>query len=75
MATRISTAAPGTPLQPAIQRRLESALDADLSAVGELAAAQLDPEPDIHASAGYRRQLARTLTARAVADAARRAAA
>jgi CO/xanthine dehydrogenase FAD-binding subunit len=48
--------------------------DADLAAAAELAAAALDPEPDIHASAEYRRQLARVLTARALTEAARNAA-
>jgi aerobic carbon-monoxide dehydrogenase medium subunit len=40
---------------------------------GAAAAGQLDPEPDIHASADYRRHLARVLTARALAEAATRA--
>ena len=48
--------------------------DADLGAAAELAAAELDPEPDIHATAEYRRQLARVLTGRALAEAARKAA-
>lgn len=48
--------------------------DADLGAAAELAADTLEPEPDIHASAEYRRQLARVLTGRAVAEAAQRAA-
>jgi CO/xanthine dehydrogenase FAD-binding subunit len=48
--------------------------DADLSAAAALARAAVDPEPDIHASAGYRRQLAGVLTERALASAARRAA-
>jgi carbon-monoxide dehydrogenase medium subunit len=48
--------------------------DADLGAAAELAASSLDPEGDIHASAEYRRQLARVLTGRALAEAARRAA-
>ncbi len=42
-------------------------------AAGERAAAALEPEPDIHASAEYRTQLARVLTARALAAAAGRA--
>jgi len=49
--------------------------DADLSAAAELTAESLDPEADIHASAEYRRQLARVLTGRALAEAARNAAA
>jgi carbon-monoxide dehydrogenase medium subunit len=46
---------------------------ADWAAAGELAWAQADPEPDIHASADYRRHLVRVLTARALAEAAGRA--
>jgi aerobic carbon-monoxide dehydrogenase medium subunit len=48
--------------------------DADLSAAAALARASVDPEPDLHASAGYRRQLAGVLTGRALGIAARRAA-
>jgi carbon-monoxide dehydrogenase medium subunit len=47
---------------------------ADWKAAGELAAGQVDPEPDIHATADYRRHLVRVLTARALAEAAGRAA-
>lgn len=47
---------------------------ADWSAAGEVAGGQVEPEADIHASADYRRHLARVLTARALAEAARRAA-
>jgi carbon-monoxide dehydrogenase medium subunit len=43
---------------------------ADWAAAGELAADRTDPEPDIHASADYRRHLARVLTARALSAAA-----
>ncbi|WP_194896720.1 FAD binding domain-containing protein [Catenulispora pinisilvae] len=39
---------------------------ADFSAAAEHAAGQLDPEDDIHASAEYRRHLARVLTARSL---------
>jgi aerobic carbon-monoxide dehydrogenase medium subunit len=46
---------------------------ADWAAAGELAWQQADPEPDIHASADYRRHLVRVLTARALAQAAGRA--
>jgi carbon-monoxide dehydrogenase medium subunit len=46
---------------------------ASWAAAGELAAEQLDPEPDIHATAAYRLHLARVLTARALAEAARAA--
>jgi carbon-monoxide dehydrogenase medium subunit len=38
--------------------------DDSLAAAGEAALAQLDPADDIHATAGYRAQLARVLTAR-----------
>ncbi|HEX8766917.1 MAG TPA: xanthine dehydrogenase family protein subunit M [Jatrophihabitans sp.] len=48
--------------------------DADLSAAAALARGAVDPEPDIHASAAYRRQLAGVLTGRALTLAARRAA-
>lgn len=48
---------------------------ADWAAAGGLAAGQCDPEPDIHASADYRRHLVRVLTARALVEAAGRAAA
>lgn len=51
------------------------AFDRSFAAAGELAGDRLDPEADIHASGAYRRQLARTLTARALATAAREAAA
>lgn len=47
--------------------------DADWAAAGELAAGQVDPEGDIHATADYRRHLARVLTGRALAEAAGRA--
>ena len=42
----------------------------DTAAAGMLVAAAVDPDPDIHATAEYRRQLAATLTVRAVAAAA-----
>jgi aerobic carbon-monoxide dehydrogenase medium subunit len=46
---------------------------ADWAAAGALAAARVDPEDDIHASAVYRRHLAGVLTARACRAAASRA--
>jgi carbon-monoxide dehydrogenase medium subunit len=48
---------------------------ADWAAAGRLAAAAVDPEDDIHASAAYRRHLAGVLTARAARAAAAHAAA
>ena len=48
--------------------------EADWSAAGEVAAGQVEPEADIHASADYRRHLARVLTARALSEAAGRVA-
>ena len=47
---------------------------ADWRAAGELAGTQVEPEGDIHATADYRRHLTRVLTARALAEAAGRAA-
>jgi aerobic carbon-monoxide dehydrogenase medium subunit len=46
----------------------------DWAAAGRLAAAAVDPEDDIHASAAYRRHLAGVLTARAARAAAAHAA-
>ncbi|MGH3358132.1 MAG: FAD binding domain-containing protein [Nocardioidaceae bacterium] len=43
--------------------------DAAAADAAELAVASLEPESDIHASAGYRRHLARVLTARVVREA------
>lgn len=51
-----------------------SAADADWAAAGRLAQDQVDPEPDIHASADYRRHLVGVLTSRAMHEAAGRAA-
>jgi carbon-monoxide dehydrogenase medium subunit len=48
--------------------------DADWAAAGRLAQGQVDPEPDIHATADYRRHLVGVLTARALREAAGRAA-
>ncbi|GAB3597126.1 xanthine dehydrogenase family protein subunit M [Angustibacter peucedani] len=44
--------------------------DADLTALGQAAADQLDPDADIHATADYRRHLAAVLTGRALREAA-----
>lgn len=46
---------------------------ADWAAAGQLAAGQVDPEPDIHATAEYRRHLVMVLTGRALREAASRA--
>ena len=46
----------------------------DWTSAGELAASQVDPEADIHATAAYRRHLVRVLTGRALVEAAGRAA-
>jgi carbon-monoxide dehydrogenase medium subunit len=48
--------------------------DADFAEAEAFARDAVDPEPDIHASAAYRRQLAGVLTGRALRTAARRAA-
>jgi carbon-monoxide dehydrogenase medium subunit len=48
--------------------------DGDLSAAGGLASAAVDPEPDIHATADYRRHLVGVLTNRVIVGAAHRAA-
>ena len=48
--------------------------EADWTAAGRLAQDQVDPEPDIHASADYRRHLVGVLTGRALREAAGRAA-
>ena len=58
-------------LTPAISGR---AHDADLSEAAAFARAAVEPEPDIHASADYRRQLVGVLTGRALRLAAQRAA-
>lgn len=47
----------------------------DWAAAAAAAGERVDPEPDIHATADYRRHLARVLTGRALAEAAERAAA
>jgi carbon-monoxide dehydrogenase medium subunit len=48
---------------------------ADWAAAGQLSAGQLDPEPDIHATADYRRHLGVVLTRQALNEAATAAAA
>jgi CO/xanthine dehydrogenase FAD-binding subunit len=42
----------------------------DVAEAAELARSSIDPPPDIHASAEYRRHLAGVLTARALQEAA-----
>jgi aerobic carbon-monoxide dehydrogenase medium subunit len=46
--------------------------EASIAAAAERAAAEIDPNGDIHASTGFKRQLTRTLTARALRRAAAR---
>lgn len=65
----------GTPLVLELTEPIRGrTFDADLSPAADLARASVDPEPDIHASAEYRRQLVGVLTARALRSAARTAA-
>jgi len=45
----------------------------DVAGAGQLAMASVNPEPDIHATAGYRRQLAGVLTERALREASTQA--
>jgi carbon-monoxide dehydrogenase medium subunit len=52
----------------------QAVAEADWAAAGSLAQGQVDPEPDIHASADYRRHLVGVLTGRALREAAGRAA-
>ncbi|HEX6919255.1 MAG TPA: xanthine dehydrogenase family protein subunit M [Actinomycetes bacterium] len=54
--------------------RGRSVAAADWAAAADLAVGQVDPEPDIHASADYRRHLAGVLTRRGLLEAAGRAA-
>lgn len=54
--------------------RGRSVATADWAAAADLAVGQVDPEPDIHASADYRRHLAGVLTRRGLLEAAGRAA-
>ena len=53
--------------------RLEPATSAVFADAAEVAARALDPQPDVHASAAYRRHVAGVLTRRALAQAAARA--
>ena len=48
--------------------------DAAIDAAAECAAGEIDPMSDVHASAAYRRELVRAMTARALHDARERAA-
>ncbi len=65
----------GTPLVLDLTEPVRgSTFDADLAPAAELARTLVDPEPDIHASADYRRQLVQVLTARVLVKAARAAA-
>src|SRR5207244_1535516 len=56
--------------QQLVGRRVESPLFRDAA---DLAAAELEPESDIHASAGYRKKVARVLAHRVLEQAATRA--
>lgn len=76
---RASVTLAGTGTGPLRLPRLEEALIGILPEAGTLVevaalAEEIDAISDIHASADYRRHLARVLTGRALADAARRAA-
>lgn len=51
---------------PVVLDLSEAASGGDWAAAGAAAAAQVDPESDIHASAGYRRHLTKVLTERAL---------
>ena len=65
-----------TPLVLELSEALRGrSFDAALEDVRDVVSAAVDPEPDIHASAEYRRHLAGALTVRAVRVAAREAAA
>ncbi len=75
---RASVTLAGTGIGPLRLPRLEQALVGIAPEPGALAeaaalAAEIDAVSDIHASGDYRRHLARVLTGRALADAARRA--
>jgi carbon-monoxide dehydrogenase medium subunit len=61
---------------PTVEASLSGAIpDAEaLSRAGDAAAMAVDPQEDVNADAAYRRDLVRTLTARALADAVRRTA-
>ena len=65
----------GTPVVPAAVVQLigTRAEESDLAAVSNAVAEELDPEPDVHASAAYRKHLAAVLTRRALAEAYARA--
>lgn len=76
---RASVTLAGTGTGPLRLPRLEQALigmppEAGALAEAAVRAGEIDAVSDIHASADYRRHLARVLTGRALADAARRAA-
>jgi aerobic carbon-monoxide dehydrogenase medium subunit len=63
----------GTPVRPVAAEAILAAgpLDADrIDQAAAAAASEIEPASDIHATAGYRRQLTRVLAARALAQAA-----
>jgi aerobic carbon-monoxide dehydrogenase medium subunit len=63
----------GTPVRPAAAEAILAAGPLDTDRINQAAAAaagEIEPASDIHATAGYRRQLTRVLVARALAQAA-----
>ena len=65
----------GTPVRAseAEQALIAGGISADLDAVGKLAATNLAPSDDVHASGEYRKSVAATIVARAIAKALKEA--
>ena len=65
----------GTPVRAseAEQALIAEGISADLDAVGKLAATNLSPSDDVHASGDYRKSVAATIVARAIAKALKEA--
>ena len=65
----------GTPIRAteAEQALMAGGVDADLEAIGKTAAAGLSPSDDVHASGDYRKSVAATIAARALAKALKEA--